>query len=103
MIRPFEDLIKPIEIDGETFVPIEEIAKLALNVINIEMVEPSITQHRHNARLTGMAIFNYGKAYIEVVIQRDFDIATYINQGKETPYNQVQIVKNLIKWGFVKP
>ena len=30
-LRPFEDLIKPIEYQGNTFIPIEVIAGLAFN------------------------------------------------------------------------
>ena len=65
-IRPFEDLIKPIEYDGETFVPIEEIAKLA--DWHIELSNPVITAeiiHKYNTSACKANIKQYIKDCIK--------------------------------------
>ena len=104
-LRPFEDLIKTIEYDGETFIPIEEIAKTAMSDITDS-----------TTKVLGMSISKFGVA--ECIINRhvyetDIKYCFYVtdtfnvfcnhNLEKMSVFNQVQIVKNLIKWGFVEP
>ena len=104
-LRSFEDLIKPIEIDGETFVPIEEIAKLGMSKIDNNI--PEISEK-------GISIFGTAQCKVNIKIY-DYQIKYYfgINDSFDTfcsndsevitVDNQVQIVKNLIKWGFIEP
>lgn len=99
-LRPFDDLIKTIEIDGEVFCPIEEIAKLAICVGEVKNVK--------TFALKGCDAIFYGETSfsnsgIKIIINTEFDIELYDEYGISKNYNQVQIVKNLIKWGFIEP
>ena len=107
-LRPFEDLIKPIEYDGKTFVPIEEIAKLACNnnsfVKNIE----TFTERENRKRIANkyraeIIIKDMSYESVTVTIEKSFRITLWIEGDWIPHFNQVQIVKNLIKWGFVEP
>ena len=98
-LRPFEDLIKPIEYDGKTFVPIEEIAKLALSYLKEVVVRTSTLDSRIVCFLE-TSTFRH-----TMIIFKGYDILMFANGYHQNikVENQVQIVKNLIKWGFVEP
>ena len=103
MTRPFEDLIKPIEIDGETFVPIEEIAKLATgDKENLKFGKPLFKGSKSYPFMTLLIKYKGGEKQI-FLIEDDFEIALFDNYALIRHHYQVQIVKNLIKWGFVEP
>ncbi len=108
-IKPFEDLIKTIEYDGNTFVPIEEIAKLAIENY-FELKYSNIS----SAIVPIDDSFSACSGYISnsecrkfVIIHDNFDVSineeTYDDFSHLLTCNQVQIIKNLIKWGFVEP
>lgn len=109
MLRKFEELITEIEHDGERFVPIEEIAKLAVSHRNFFKdniaVESSFNKknNTHNCIVTSSSFVI--KLFVEI---EKFNVNLYeVYEGNilySMPfYNQVLIVKNLIKWGFVEP
>lgn len=100
-LRPFEDLIKTIEYDGEAFVPIEEIAKMALGkkikksgIGIIKRVKICYINHKNKEGLVK-----------QILVDRNFNVMYYcvIDIDMLVTKNQVQIVKNLIKWGFIEP
>ena len=110
-LKPFEDLIKPIKYDGETFVPIRIIAELAFNH-NAKTVENSEiwvnSSYDCKAYIKYSIDFeNVGFTTFCIGIWRGFNvdgtIEIFLKKSIHTPNNQVQIVKNLIKWGFVEP
>lgn len=113
-LRPFEDLINEIEFDGEKFIPIEKIVALAFNY-NENAV-------KYEAKMWINHSYDYAAHYMfetkilepkshkcSVVIFKNFDIWIYHkidnNESNNTGIpasNQVEIVKNIIKWGFIK-
>ncbi len=115
IIRPFEDLIKEIEVDGEKFIPAQKIAALCFNYSGQTV--------QHKAQMWVNSSYDCAMWYLfetkilqpkkhlcSVGIYRSFDIRTYHEfddskqkSGAMPPCNQVEIVKLLIKWGFVKP
>ena len=108
-LRPFEDLIKTIEYDGKTFVPIEVIAKLAIkNYYQRECLIKSLLIVPITDFTTCFAEFiDKHQHILFIVIYNNFDIIVKIPDNANLlinpTKNQVQIVKNLIKWGFVEP
>ena len=104
-IRPFEDLIKPIEYRGETFVPIEEIAKLGMSEIDnsiTEISEKIISVFGSAQCKVNRKIYNYKIGYW-FYITDSFNMFSSDSDEVMSVFNQVQIVKNLIKWGFIEP
>jgi hypothetical protein len=115
-LRPFEDLIKEIEIDGERFVPIEEIAKLATGYFQNKKYF-KIVKSKSIKRKWFRISEKLGGGYIQdITITENYSIADSDNMSiksvmydenwkvfSESYYNKFQIVKNLIKWGFIKP
>jgi hypothetical protein len=98
-LRPFEDLIKPIEFEGETFIPIEEIAMLAFDA-NLTHSEVKV----NSKEIVTLYVIINKKYGFRLIVREDFNIHAFDNDCLiETIDNQVQIVKNLIKWGFVEP
>jgi len=98
-LRPFEDLIKTIEVDGKVFCPIEAIAKLAVCVGTLKGDKNPLISY-FNAYWSGFDSFGH---CFKIVIDKIFDIELYFDHDTYIVSNQVQIVKNLIKWGFVEP
>ena len=102
-LRPFEDLIKPMEIDGKTFVPIEEIAKLA---VSPEVQAVTFGKHKINENIVHTVVKGHRNTKLGFSIAKNYSVYVYhlnVFLGNTDVYNQVQIVKNLIKWGFVEP
>lgn len=113
-VRPFEDLIMEIEFDGEKFIPAQKIAALCFNY-NEKTVKNKAKMWVNNSYdYTMWYVFQTNilkpkKHQCSIGIGRDFDIRTYHIIGDEEPKsnvgmppsNQVEIVKNLIRWGFV--
>ena len=113
-VRPFEDLIKEIEFEGEKFVPAQKIAALCFNynektVKNKAQMWVNSTYDCRMWYLFETNILKPKKHQCSIGISRNFDISTYHRIGEEEPKsnvgmppsNQVEIVKNLIKWGFI--
>lgn len=113
-VRPFDDLIKEIEFDGEKFIPAQKIAALCFNYKDNAV--------KQNPKMWVNASYDYSMWYqfetnimkplkheCSIGISRNFDITTYFKIGAEEAkknigmpaYNQVEIMKNLIKWGFI--
>ena len=105
-LRPFEDLIKPIEYQGETFIPIEEIAKLAMSDVdnsNAEIVEKSISKFGSAECRINRSFYDCETNNYCFYITDSFNAFCTDYGEPMSIFNQVQIVKNLIKWGFVEP
>lgn len=113
-VRPFDDLIKQIEFEGEKFIPAQKIAALCFNY-NEEVVNNKAKMWVNNSYdYTMWYVFQTNilkpkKHQCSIGISRNFDVSTYHRIGDEepksnvgmSPSNQVEIVKNLIRWGFV--
>lgn len=106
-VRPFSDLIEEIEIDGERFIPITKIAKLAFNDHNPE--KPNNIKIWINKDYDGRAWY-ISKLMTDIdrliSIDQNFDVRKYYETQKKTyeqaPANQMQIFRELVKWGFLK-
>lgn len=104
--RPFEDLIKEIEIDGERFVPIVKIGELAFGFSEIDKrFSPNfwINDQEPNGTMEFYQSFGNKTYTLKVTIWEDGNVRISIGNNLHIPSNQVQIVKNLIKWGFIEP
>ena len=113
-VRPFDDLIEEIEFDGEKFIPAQKIAALCFNY-NEKAVKNKAKMWVNNSYdYTMWYVFQTNilkpkKHQCSIGISRNFDVSTYHRIGDEEPKsnvgmppsNQVEIVKNLIRWGFV--
>lgn len=99
-LRPFEDLIKPIEYDGETFIPIERIAELAIP----RTMKDIVIRKGRGWRAINFSCKHSGIKF-NVSLGKNFNVIiyNYSNFKDEKIYNQVKIVKSLIKWGFIEP
>lgn len=104
-MRKFEELIQEIEHDWERFVPIEEIAKLAFfREISKEFSPKSwVNDQENNVTMEFYRSFGNKTYTLTTTIWEDGNIRISIDNNLYVPGNQVQIVKNLIKWGFVEP
>lgn len=106
-VRPFSDLIKEIEIDGERFIPIAKIAKLAFNDHNPENPKDMKTwinmPYDERAWYRSELMTDLDRL---ISIDQNFDVRKYYETQKKTyeqaPSNQMQIFRNLVKWGFLK-
>ncbi|MFA7307609.1 MAG: hypothetical protein WC026_13155 [Hyphomicrobium sp.] len=113
-LRPFDDLIKEIEFEGEKFIPSAKIAALCFNY-NEKAVKYKAKFWINNS-YDYMLWYNFEtkilapkKMSCYIGIDRSFNISMdFIIDGKKpmtntgTPvYNQIKIVKLLIKWGFI--
>jgi hypothetical protein len=113
-VRPFDELIKEIEFEGEKFIPAQKIAALCFNY-NEKTV-------KNKAKMWVNNLYDYTMWYVfqtnilkpkkhqcSIGISRNFDVIVYQRIGDEEPKsnvgmppsNQAEIVKNLIRWGFV--
>ena len=113
-VRPFEDLIREIDFNGERFIPAQRIASLCFNY-NEDTVKNCAKMWINNG-------YDYKMWYVfqtdilkpkrhecTVGVSRFFDISIYHKIGDVEPKsnvgmppsNQVELVKNLIKWGFI--
>lgn len=103
-LRPFEDIIKEIEFEGETFVPIEEIAKISFSHVDSKKIKLVESDFSPNHIICYFKIAASTANFI-VSINSIFDIyITYlIDTEKIETHRQVKIVKSLIKWGFIEP
>jgi hypothetical protein len=112
-LRPFEDLIKPIEFEGETFIPIEEIFLLQLfkeSRKGISFIKSKTTSSQNKwvkIQTSSLNQFTHVLKIIITTIDNIFFESSLWKDGifiEDMPiYQIVQIVKNLIKWGFVEP
>lgn len=98
-LRPFEDLIKRIEHNGKTFIPIEKIAELALCVGMLKGDKAPLI-HYYNAYWSGFDSF--GNCF-KIAIDTNFDIELSFDHDTYIVSDIIKIVKNLIKWRFVEP
>jgi hypothetical protein len=113
-IRPFDDLIKEIEFDGKKFIPAQKIAALCFNY-NDKVVKNKVKMWINDSYDYSMwyvfqtTILKPTKHECSIGISRNFDITIYhkvefeksnSNVGMPSS-NQVEIVKNLIHWGFI--
>ena len=109
--RPFEDLINVIEFNGEKFIPAKKIAALCFNY-NEKTVECEAKMWVNDSYDCRMwysfetNILRPIKHECSIGISRDFDISIYNKNGEiklnaRPASNQVEIFKNLIKWGFI--
>lgn len=112
-MRPFEDLIKPIEVDGNTFVPAARIAIEAFNY------SKTIIHYKSGRWINGgydnllwytfeTNIMKPKSHVCSLSISRGYDIAIYHTiggvEGRNTGIpanNQVKIFRLLEKWGFI--
>lgn len=114
IVRPFDDLIKEINFDGEKFIPAQKIASLCFNYTNGVVKNKSKMWVNNSYDYCVWYVFETNilkpkKHQCSISISRLFDVATYhIIDGKESSSNvgipasnQVEVVKRLIKWGFV--
>jgi hypothetical protein len=110
-VRPFDDLIKEIEFEGEKFIPAEKIAALCFNY-NEKAVKNKAKMWVNNSYDYTMwyvfqtNILKPNKHQCSIGISRNFDVSIYHKIGDKSnigmpPSNQVETVKNLIRWGFV--
>jgi len=107
-LRPFEDLIKTIDIDGKVFVPIEVIAELAFDNNNKLHLNTSIQKIESGiflfSEVTINKSFPLDNDIFIMTVDTDYDVSIIEDtQNEQSIVNQVQIVKNLIKWGFIEP
>ena len=112
-LRPFEDLIKTIEYDGKTFVPIEEIFLIQLfkeNKKGISFIKSKTTSNQFRWVKISTSSLNEFTHTLRIRITTDDNIFFEMSLWKDglfiknmPIYGIVQIVKNLIKWGFVEP
>jgi hypothetical protein len=113
-VRPFTDLIKEIEFEGKKFIPAQKIAALCFNY-NEKAVKNKCqmwVNESYDCRMWYLFqtnILKPKKHQCSIGISRNFDISTYHRIGDEEPKsnvgmppsNQVDIVKNLMRWGFI--
>lgn len=113
-LRAFEDLIKEIEFEGDKFIPAQKIASLCFNY-NDKAVKRKARMWVNDG-YDYMMWYNFETTILKpkshkcaVGISRLFDIRTYhyIDDCKDSNVghpacNQVEIVKCLVKWGFIE-
>jgi hypothetical protein len=110
-MRPFEDLIKEITIDGETFIPLKKIAMLACNYNDETVCNKFGLGYnsyygecwcRFNTNLLKPRAHQY---YVNVLghynISKHMIIDDKAITHREAINNQVEIFKLLTKWGFI--
>jgi hypothetical protein len=111
--RPFEDLIKEIEVDGEKFVPAAKIAALCFNY-NDEAVKKKSKCWINNS-YDYMLWYNFEtnilktkKHHCYIGIDRNYNVKMNMKIDNVEPNNigmpvsnQIEIVKLLMKCGFV--
>lgn len=102
-LRLFEDLVKRIKYEGKTFVPIKE-----LSIISF-LLEGSDKKHKQTVKdfdnNNGYSCtYFFADEVFSFKITKQFDILVWNESTKENEfiYNQVQIIKNLIKWKFIE-
>jgi hypothetical protein len=111
--RPFDDLIKEIEVDGEKFVPAAKIAALCFNY-NDKAVKKKSKCWINNS-YDYMLWYNFEtnilkpkKHHCYIGIDRNYNVKMNMKIDDVEPNNigmpvsnQIEIVKLLMKWGFV--
>lgn len=108
-LRPFNDLINEIEVDGERFIPAQKIAALCYNY-NEEAVKSNVEMWVNDSYDCAMwYVFESPfKKRWSIGIYRNYDIRIYYKiPGVESSNagmpacNQVEIITNLMRWGFI--
>ena len=97
-MRPFNQLIEEIEVDGKKFIPIAEIAKIESSHIKKKKKysEPYIN-------VDGNTAIKINDNY-EISISPNYSLFAY-SYGMDCPFccaHQLQIFQALYKWGFIQ-
>lgn len=89
ILRPLSDLTKPIEVNGETFVPIVELAKISFLPRNV--------RGKSWKEINGIAVAPDYELEFHF-IQSDFQ--AFYKKNKTNVYNQYRLFEKLFEWHF---
>ena len=112
-LRPLDDLISEIEIDGEKFIPMHRIAALCFNY-NVDTVKNEAKMFINDGYdynlwysfETNILLPKKHTCYISV--SRTYDIRIYHeidgikSDTADSHSNQVKVIKYLRNWGFIE-
>ena len=101
ILRPLSDLIKEIEVNGEKFVPIIELAKYCYNKIFNEI--PILDDHELLSEGDSCGLISYYEnERISLTHDKDdrFYSFTFYISGEELKVNQFELFNKLFEWHF---
>lgn len=113
-LRPFNDLINKITVNGKTFIPAHKIAQLSFNMNARATKRKRMMWVNEGYDMAmwynyEMVLSNSSTCVYTIGIYRDYNMVKFIKCNDVEPptnmgwpvCNQVKIFKKLIEWGFI--